>query len=151
MKRLLTLLILGFISGAGTYWWYVGANAPIAEDDFDAQLAWMRSELRLTDKQYAQIEQLHRSSRPQLLSMSERVRLMQREFQDFERQRKTSDQVDFLEFARFVEHRRELDRACIDSTRRLVAASAEVMTPTQRQRYFDLLNSTEPLVGILRP
>jgi hypothetical protein len=57
--------------------------------------------------------------------------------------------VDFLEFARFVESRRTLNRECLDSTRQLVLASAEVMTPNQRQLYIRLVSTAEPLVGSL--
>jgi hypothetical protein len=74
---------------------------------------------------------------------------MQAEFAEFERSRRTSDRVDFVEFARFVENRRELNRECLDSTRQLVLASAEVMTPEQRERYIRLVAAAEPLMGPL--
>jgi hypothetical protein len=50
-----------------------------------------------------------------------------------------------MEFARFVETRRHLNRECLDSTRQLVLASAEVMNPQQRQRYIQLVASAEPV------
>ncbi|MES1168906.1 MAG: hypothetical protein ABUL61_07015, partial [Oleiharenicola lentus] len=82
-------------------------------------------------------------------AMAVQVAQLQTEFSTFEKLRRTSDQVDFLEFARFVETRREINRACLDSTRQLVLASAEVMTPQQRERYIRLVATAEPLAQSL--
>ena len=76
--------------------------------------------------------------------MAVQVAALQVEFVEFEKARRTSDQVDFLEFARFVETRRHVSRECIDSTRQLVLAAAEVMNPKQRQRYIQMVASAEP-------
>ena len=65
---------------------------------------------------------------------------LREEYVAFERERTTSGEVDFLEFARFVEQRRSIDRECQASTQQLVAAATGVMTPEQRERYFGLLS-----------
>jgi Cft2 family RNA processing exonuclease len=109
----------------------------------------MKTELRLTDSQFERIKELHQASHPRLREMAAQVANMHAEFAEFERARRTSDRVDFLEFARFIQSRRELNRECLDSTRQLILASAEVMTPEQRQHYIRLVATAEPNVGSL--
>jgi len=149
MKRLLCLAILGLAAGLGSYQVYFRLNEPAPTDSLEGQLAWMKSELQLTDSQFARIQELHRASHPQLQVMAAQVSLMQVEFAEFEQMRRTADRVDFVEFARFVETRRKLNQACLDSTRRLVLASAEVMNPTQREQYLHLVTTAEPSVGTI--
>jgi leucyl aminopeptidase len=103
--------------------------------------------LDLTDSQFDRIKALHQASHPRLREMAAQVAAMHAEFDEFEQTRKNADRVDFLEFARFVQIRRDLKRECVDSTRELVLASAEVMTPEQRQRYIRLVATTEPIVS----
>lgn len=147
MKRPVLILLLGLAVGTATHLAYYQHREPIDTDTLDGQLAWMRSELGLTDSQFARIKELHQASRPRLQAMAAQVALMQVEFAEFERTRQTSDRVDFIEFARFVETRRDLNRRCVDSTRQLVLAAAEVMTPEQRRQYLRLVPTAGPLVG----
>lgn len=149
MKRLLLTLTLGLAAGLSTHLAYFRYHEPAATDSLEGQLAWMKSELKLTDHQFARIMEVHQASSARLRAMAEQVAQMQTEFSEFEHARRTTDRVDFLEFARFVESRRALDRECRDSTRKLVLASAEVMTPDQRQQYIRLVSTAEPLVGSL--
>ncbi len=149
MKRTLSMLTLGLVVGLASHLAYFRLHVPAATDTLDGQLAWMRTELQLTDTQYARIKALHEASSPKLRAMAAQVAQLQGEFTAFERIRRTSDQVDFLEFARFVETRRHVSSECLDSTRQLVLASAEVMTPQQRQRYIRLVTTAEPLAQLL--
>jgi hypothetical protein len=149
MKRFLLTLTLGLAAGLGSHLAYYRYHEPAPTDTLEGQLAWMRTELKLTDAQFARIQEVHQASHPRLRAMAAQVAHMQVEFAEFERARRATDQVDFLEFARFVENRRNLNRECLDSTRRLVLASAEVMTPDQRQQYLALVATAEPLVGAL--
>lgn len=149
MKRSLLTLLLGLVVGTGAHFAYYGHHQPGPPDSLEGQLAWMKTELKLTDSQFARIKELHHASHPRLRAMAAQVAVMHAEFAEFERTRRTADQVDFLEFARFVQNRRDLNQECLDSTRQLVLASAEVMTPEQRQRYITLVATAEPLVGAL--
>jgi hypothetical protein len=149
MKRFVVTLLLGLIVGTGAHLAYYDHYQHIATDTLEGRLAWMKSELRLSDKQFARIKELHQASHPRLRAMAAQVSAMHAEFAEFERARKTADRVDFLEFARFVQNRRELNRECLDSTRQLILASAEVMTPEQRQHYIRLVATAEPNVGSL--
>jgi LTXXQ motif family protein len=149
MKRPLLILLLGLAVGTATHLAYFQHREPIGTDTLEGQLAWMRTELGLTDSQFARIKELHQASRPRLQAMAAQVALMQAEFAEFERTRQTTDRVDFLEFARFVESRRDLNQRCLDTTRQLVLASAEVMTPAQRRQFVRIVPTAEPLVETL--
>jgi hypothetical protein len=149
MKRTLLLLLLGLAAGSAAHVLYYRWHAPADINSLDAQLAWMKTELNLTDVQYARIKELHQASGPRLRALAAQVAALQKEFAAFEESRRTNDRVDFIDFARFVEARRHVNRECQDSTRQLVAAAAEVMTPTQRQRYIQLLATAEPLAQSL--
>lgn len=149
MKRPFVILVLGLLVGTAVHFAYYGHHQHIASDTLEGQLVWMKTELRLTDAQFARIKELHQASHPRLREMAAQVAVMHAEFAEFERTRRTADRVDFLEFARFVHNRRELNRECLDSTRQLILASAEVMTPEQRQHYIRLVATAEPTVGSL--
>lgn len=149
MKRVLITLVLGLAAGLGTHLAYYRYHEAAPTDTLEGQLSWMKSELKLTDSQFDRIKELHQASHPRLRAMAAQVAHMRTEFGEFEQTRRTTDRVDFLEFARFVENRRTLNRECLDSTRQLVLASAEVMTPDQRQHYIRLVAAAEPLMGSL--
>jgi len=109
-------------------------------ENLNALLAWMKSDLQLNDQQLARIRDIHEQLSPRLLTLASQVTQMQQSFAEFERERKSAGQVDFLEFARYVEQRRRLDRECNESTRKLIAEASDVMTPQQRQQYLQLLD-----------
>jgi len=148
MNRTFFILLLGLAVGAGAHFAYYRLHEPNA-DSLDSQLAWMKTELKLNDAQFARIKELHQSSSPRLHALADQVAQLQNEFSAFEKMRRTSDRVDFLEFARFVDARRQINRECLDSTRKLVLATAEVMTPPQRQHYIRLIATAEPLAQSL--
>lgn len=136
MKRTILALALGLVCGLGAHYGWFLTHRPRPVDDLESQWEWMRHDLRLDEMQIARIRALHEQSGPQLLALAARVAQMRREFAAFEKTRRTRGEVDFLEFARFVDEQRALDRECLDSTRQLVAATVEVMRPDQRRQYL---------------
>jgi hypothetical protein len=149
MKRALCVLLLGLAVGVATHVVYFRLHRPPDPGSLDGQLAWMRSELQLSDAQYERIRELHEASSPRLRALASQVARMQAEFAAFEATRRATDSVDFIEFARFVEARRNVDRECLDSTRQLVLAAAGAMTPSQREHYLGLVAATTPHTGPL--
>lgn len=145
MNRSLIILLLGVVVGIGTHSIYFQMHRPAGLDSLDGQLAWIKDELKLSDRQFAQIRELHVASSPRLRSLAAQVARMQEEFAAFENARRTADRVDFIEFAQFVETRRNINRECLESTRQLVLATAEVMTPEQRSHYLGIVAAVEPL------
>jgi len=139
MKHTTLIVLLGLAAGAFTHvGWYL-AQRPCSGSNLQCQLQWMKTELKLSDAQFARIKTIHEESSPRLLALAAQVARMRGEYEEFEHERTTSGQVDFLEFAHFVEQRRAVDRECLVSTRQLVADAAGVMTKTQRARYLGLL------------
>jgi hypothetical protein len=147
MRRGLLVLLLGVAVGVATHLVYFSLHRPPDPDSLDGQLAWMKSELQLNDAQFARIRELHEASSPRLRALANQVAQMQAEFAAFENTRRATDHVDFIEFAQFVEARRNVDRECLDSTRQLVLAAAGEMTPMQREHYFGLVAATTPQTG----
>ena len=144
MSRTLLILVLGLVIGAGAHTIYFQMHRPTGLDSLDGQLAWMKAELKLSDEQFERIKELHVASSPRLRALAADVSRMQAEFAAFENTRRTSDRVDFIEFAHFVETRRNINRQCLESTRQLVLASAGLMNPAQRAQYLGLVASAEP-------
>ena len=138
------VLLLGLAVGVAAHVVYFRLHQPPNPDTLDGQLGWMRSELGLSDAQFARIKELHQASSPRLRALATQVAQMQAEFTAFENTRRTADRVDFIEFAKFVEVRRNINRECIDSTRQLVQAAASEMTPRQRERYFGIVAVATP-------
>jgi hypothetical protein len=142
MKSTLTVLVLGLAAATAAHFAWFYAQRPCAGSQLECQLAWMKTELKLSDAQFARIKAIHEASSPRLLALASQVARMRDEYAAFERLRVATDHVDFVEFARFVEQRRAIDRECLDSTRRLIAAASGVMTAPQREQYFGMLPPT---------
>ncbi len=139
MRHATLIILLGIAAGTFTHLGWYWAQRPCSGNSLECQLEWMKTELRLTDAQFARIKAIHEESSPRLLALAAQVARMREEYDSFEHERTTSGRVDFLEFAHFVEQRRAVDRECLDSTRQLVADAADVMTERQRARYLGLL------------
>lgn len=145
MKRTLLTIIGGLVLGLCTHATYFQIRQPADIHTLDGQLAWMKLELKISDSQLVQIKALHETSAPQLRALAAQVSQMQKELIAFENTRVKDGRVDFIEFARFVEARRNLNLEYIGATRQLVLASADLMTTSQRERYLGLVSSTIPL------
>jgi hypothetical protein len=143
MSRGFLVLLLGAAVGVAAHLAFFELHQPPDPGSLDGQLAWMKSELHLSDVQYARIRELHEASSPRLRALAAQVAQMQGEFAAFENTRRSADRVDFIEFAQFVEARRNVNRECLDSTRRLVMAAANEMTPGQREHYFGIVATAE--------
>ena len=139
MKRTLLVLLTGLVAGTAAHVAWFDTHRPCSGDELTCQLSWIRTELKLTDAQYARIRAIHEASSPKLLALAAQVAQMKDEYAAFDRQRLATDRVDFIEFARFVEERRAIDRECLTLTRQLVAATSDTMNPAQRQRYLGLV------------
>ncbi len=147
MKRVLAVLLTGLVAGVVAHVSWYRAHRPCNGDQLSCQLAWIRTELKLTNEQYARIRAIHEASSTRLIALAAQVAQMKDEYAAFERERVTNSRVDFLEFARFVEQRRAIDRECKAITRQLVAATSNTMNPSQRERYRDLIGPALLNVG----
>jgi hypothetical protein len=139
MKRSLVVIFVGLAVGLGAEVAWYHFRQPAQTHGLETDLAWMKAQLELSTDQFARIRDIHQRSSPRLGELARQVASMEKEFAAFEHGRETAGEVDFLEFARFVQQRRAVEKACDDSARSLIAASAEIMTPEQRERYFALV------------
>jgi len=139
MSRALLVLLCGLLAGTVAHLAWFRSHQPCRGDELTCQLAWMRRELNLSDAQFARIRAIHEASSPKLLALAAQVAQMRDEYAAFDRQRLTTDRVDFLDFARFVEQRRGIDRECLRLTHQLVAATSDTMNAAQRERYLGLV------------
>lgn len=140
MKRTLLVFAVGLVGALLAHIAWFELRRPSSYNAADGELAWMKSELKLSNEQFARIKALHEANNPKLLLLAAQVSKMRTELQAFEEERKNSGNIDFLEFARFVEARRSIDKQCMDSTRNLVKATAEIMDPKQREHYLGLIS-----------
>ncbi len=139
MKRAALVLTLGLFAGALAHTAWFAARRPQPPDRLEAQLDWMRARLELNVGQYQQIKMLHEQLGPKLGALADEVERMRLQLAAYEHQRVTAGQIDFIEFARFVQQRRSVDAACSASTQRLVDETVSVMTPEQRARYLSIV------------
>ena len=143
----LSIVFLGLACGLGAHLSWFSVTEPSRPAGLTAQLGWMKTNLHLTDDQLQHIRALHEQSAPRLLALAAQVEGLQEKLAAYEKTRQTQGRIDFLEFARFVDQGRQLDRECVRSTEQFVAAATAVMTPGQRQQYLSLLG---PALKMLR-
>jgi len=144
MKRTLLIIAIGLAGALAAQSLWFELRRPEEFSGSDKDIAWMRTELQLSNEHYARIRVLHEQSGPRIMALAAQVGRMKEELEAFEHTRRSGGQIDFLEFARFVDMRRSVDKACLDSTRRLVSDTAAVMTPEQRERYLSLISPPSP-------
>lgn len=139
MKTALLVILIGLLAGAAAHvaWFAWRRPAGAGPDDV---VAWMKSDLALTDEQFARISALHQQNSPQLREFAQQAEQMRREVEAFERVRRTEGRVDFLAFAQCLETWRRIDRDWSRATRHLVDATTDELTPDQRARYLTRLN-----------
>lgn len=145
MKRALLVLLSGLVASVVAYFGWFEMRKPADETGPAGILAWLQEDLHLTPEQFSRIKALHERSGPQLHQLAEQASEMRAELNSFENRRRTDGRVDFLAFAQFIEQRREFQRICNESTRRLLTAAASEMTPGQRARYLERF---EPALGL---
>lgn len=139
MNRGFLIMFLGLAAGLIAFQGWTSWRAGCRDGDLSCKLAWMREDLSLTDAQFARVVELHARSSTRLRELALEIARMDQEFAAFEQTRRSEGRVDFLEFARFVGERREIEAAADQSARSLIAATADVMSPAQRSRYLALV------------
>lgn len=144
MKHTWIVLTVGIFAAVIAHVMWFQLRRPSYEETPAGILSWLQADLNLTPEQFARIKAVHERSGPQLRELAAQAERMRAELNAFERRRRNDDHIDFLAFSQYVEQRREFDRRCLASTRRLLAAAAREMTPGQRERY---LQRFEPLLG----
>lgn len=76
MKKALLLLVVAFVSGLAAFYFmrsYKLADRGGVMLDSMPELAWVRTELKLTDEQFAKVSQLHADYRPRCEEMCRQI------------------------------------------------------------------------------
>jgi hypothetical protein len=137
MKRAVLITLCGIAAGLAAHaGWFALRRPP---SDLETQLAWMNSVLQLSPDQFARFKAVHEEASSQLVGLATELQRIGAESAAFERRREETGEVDFLAFARLVEHQRAVDRDRDATARRLIETAVSVMTPEQRQRYLALI------------
>lgn len=140
MKRTLLTIGAGVLAAVIVQSIWFTLRAPHSADSRPGDLTWLKQELHLDDTQYARICEIHRTSSPRIAALAAQMSKMKTELDAFEQQRRSTGEIDFLEFARFVELRRAIDLECRESMHKVMTASAGQMTPEQRTRYYEMIS-----------
>lgn len=139
MKRLLLIALFGLVAGAFAHIGFYSARRQALDEAVGRDLVWMKDYFALDSAQYARIRSLHHSTGPELERLFNVLRTTSGELARLEDERRKSDRVDFLAYHEAAEANRVARRQCRALTLDLVYAVAEVMSPEQRIRYFDLV------------
>lgn len=139
MKRTLLVFAFGLLAGSLAHFGWHAARDTTSSDSLEVQLQWMRSYLELDAEQYQKIRAVHEVMTPQLIEFAHELNEMKVQLAAYEEQRVETEEIDFLAFARFVAEQRSIDKACEESTRRLIQYSVAEMTPEQREQYLSML------------
>ncbi|MDQ8181372.1 hypothetical protein [Pelagicoccus sp. SDUM812005] len=142
MWKSISVLALGLACGILAHVSYVRAYSPACfSADTGCEMEWLRSELDLSEEQFARITRLHGDREREIRTLSRKVRDLELLLAELEAERVTKGYVDYLEIRNYMEAKRKLDEACVKSTSDLIASVGDVMNMDQRKRYFSIVQS----------
>ncbi|MDQ8186519.1 hypothetical protein QEH53_13030 [Pelagicoccus sp. SDUM812002] len=138
----MSVLVIGLACGLVAHFSYVDAYAPgCFSADAECEMEWLRSELDLSEEQFARITRLHGDREREIRTLSRKVRDLELLLAELEAERVTNGYVDYLEIRNYLKAKRKLDEACVKSTSDLIASVGDVMNVDQRKRYFSIVQS----------
>ncbi|MBD5778314.1 hypothetical protein IEN85_02250 [Pelagicoccus sp. NFK12] len=142
MWKSISVIVVGLACGIVAHLSYVNAFAPVCLSvDAECEMEWLRSELDLSEEQFASITRLHVDREREIRMLSRKVRDLELLLAELEAERVTSGYVDYLEIRNYMEAKRKLDEACVKSTSDLIASVSDVMNVDQRKRYFSIVQN----------
>jgi len=148
MKRLLLIALFGVVAGAFAHIGFYSARRQTIDEAVGRDLVWMKDYFALNSVQYERIRSLHQRTGPELERLFNVLRTTSGELARLEEERRNSNGVDFLAYHQAAESNRVARSQCRALTLDLIYAVAEMMSPEQRIRYFDLVGGG---VGLGQP
>lgn len=140
MWKSISVLVVGLACGIFAHIGYVNAYAPACVSaDTECEMEWLRSELDLSEEQFASVTRLHLDREREIRTLSRKVRSLELMLAELEAERVTSGYVDYLEIRSYQETKRKLDEACVKTTSDLIASVGDVMNMDQRRRYYSIV------------
>lgn len=142
MWKSLTVLVLGLALGIVAHLSYFKAYAPTCVSaEAGCEMEWLRTELDLSEEQFARVAVLHGEREREIRMLSRKVRDLELLLAELEAERVTEGYVDYLEIRHYMDTKRKLDEACMKSTNDLIASVGDVMNLDQRKRYLSIVQS----------
>lgn len=141
MKKGLLILVAAMMAGILAFFLGRGqpssATGPVLLDSMP-ELTWLRTDLNLTDDQYAKVEQLHRSYRPVCAEMCRRIAESEAMVAKLASERSSMND----DLAKAIENHGRVIAECKRSMLEHLYQTASLMEERQSQRY---LKATLPL------
>jgi hypothetical protein len=137
MKKGLLILLAAIVAGVLAFFLSRGQLPPAHQSvllDSMPELAWLRTDLKLTEEQFSKVEQLHRDYRPLCAEMCRRIRESEAAVAKLaSTQGSMSD-----ELIRAIENHGHVIASCKRSMLEHMYHTASVMNEHQAQRYLEV-------------
>lgn len=142
MWRSLTVVVSGLVAGVAAHLGYFNAYTPECSlFALECEMEWLRDELKLSEEQFARVEQIHSQRSEEIRALSKKVRELELLLAELEAERVREGYVDFLELRDYMEAKRKLDEACQKSTSDLIVSVGNLMDLEQRKRYLSIVGN----------
>lgn len=109
-----------------------------------AGLGWLQGELGLSRAQLSAVTQLHSEYETAFNDLFAQLLQSHRAYRVFDRKRMDDDVIDYFEFYDLLQNQKKLSEQSTRLTEELLRKVEQVITPSQRVRYRELLDSIYP-------
>lgn len=110
-------------------------------------LGWLEGELDLTEKQMAQVTQLHNEYESAFDELFGQLLESHRAYREFDRSRMDDDVIDYFELYDLLQTQKLLSEESTKLTEELMRKVERVISPSQRSQYRELLDRIYPRVS----
>ncbi len=141
MNKLILLLVLAMVAGMTAFCvmrWRSGAvhSHPIGlASDAMQELAWLRTELQLSDEQFAKVKELHAAYRPRCGEMHRRISEAHEKIESFAQ----THRVITPEYKAALKDHADIHVECQEEMLRHLYATAALLNEDQAQRYLEAM------------
>lgn len=109
-----------------------------------AGLGWLQGALNLSEPQYEQVTALHSDYELAFDELFAQLVASHRDYQAFDRKRMENDVVDYFQFYELLQSQKSLSEESARLTEELLGKVEQVIEPSQRVRYRELLDNIFP-------
>lgn len=121
-----------------------GAMPEESEPVLLAGLGWLQGELNLSNSQYALVSEIHSDYERSFDQLFTDLLTSHSEYQTLDRQRRSSDVIDYLQFYELLQKQKRLREESLELTSELLEKVSEIITPEQRGRYRRMIEQVYP-------
>lgn len=106
-------------------------------------IAWLESELRLSNPQISEFEALHRSYNNVFNSIHAELRSLKNGYDEFENIRRSTDLIDFIALYDLLEKQRSIRMESLEETNSLIQRTLEILDSEQQKVFDNLVNAPQ--------